>query len=283
MHNNGWLMAELFLSTDFLIYVAALLGAGAVAGLLAGVFGIGGGAVLVPVLYEFYRILEVPESIRLHVAVATSLGVIVPTSLRSFQGHYKKGAVDMALLKSWVPAVVVGVILASLVAAYISGQGLKAIFAVIATLVAIKMLMGKTSWKLGEDIPPYPMRGVFGVLIGFFSTLMGIGGGVMVNTVMTLYNRAIHQAVATASGVGVAISIPGVIGLIWAGWGAEGTPPLSIGFVNFLAVLIIIPVTIFMAPIGVNLAHRLEKRKLEIGFGVFLLIVAARFAYSVFH
>jgi uncharacterized membrane protein YfcA len=209
--------------------------------------------------------------------------VIVPTSLISFQGHRKKGAVDMALLKSWVPAVVAGVLMASLVAAYISGTGLKVIFVVIATLVAFKMLVGKTSWKLGEDLPPYPMRGVFGVLIGFFSTLMGIGGGVMVNTVMTLYNRTIHQSVATASGVGVAISIPGMLGMIWAGWNAVSTPPLSLGYVNVLAVLIIIPVTVFMAPIGVNLAHRLEKRKLEIGFGLFLLTVAARFLWSLMH
>lgn len=275
-------MAELGLPADFLIYVLALLGAGAVAGVMAGLFGIGGGAVLVPVLYEFYRLLDVPEAIRLHVAVATSLGVIVPTSLRSFRAHYKRGTVDMALLKSWVPTVIVGVLLASLVAAYISGQGLKIIFACIATLVAFKMLMGKTEWKLGEDVPPHPLRGLFGVMIGFFSTLMGIGGGILVNTVMTLYNRAIHQAVSTASGVGVAISVPGVLGMIWAGWGAAGTPPVSLGFVNLLAVFIIIPVSILAAPVGVNIAHALSRRRLEIAFGIFLLFVAARFIFSIF-
>ena len=272
---------DIIFSGEFLIYVVALLAAGAVAGLMAGIFGIGGGAVLVPVLYEFYRILEVPEDIRLHVAVATSLGVIIPTSLRSFQGHFRKGAVDVPLLRSWVPSVVGGVILASLVAAHISGEGLKIIFAASASLVALKMLLGKISWVLAKDVPGYPARGMIGGLIGFFSTLMGIGGGVMVNTVMTLCSRPIHQAVATASGVGVAISIPGVIGMIWAGWNAAGTPPLSLGFVNFLAVAIIIPVTIVMAPVGVNIAHALSRRKLEVGFGLFLLFVAARFIFSI--
>lgn len=266
---------------EMALFVLGLLIAAVVAGLLAGVFGIGGGAVLVPVLYEYFRILDVPEEIRVHVAVATSLGVIVPTSLRSFYGHYKKGAVDMALFKSWVPTVVLGVVFASLVAAYISSEGLKIIFAAIASLVALKMLFGKITWRLGDDVPQNPTRGIIGVIIGFFSTLMGIGGGVFTNTVMTLYGRSIHQAVATASGIGVAISVPGVLGMMWAGWGASGTPAFSVGFVNMLAVLIIIPVTIFMAPIGVNIAHALDKRKLEIGFGLFLLLVATRFVISI--
>lgn len=255
----------------------ALMGAGAVAGLLAGVFGIGGGAVLVPVLYQFLGILEVDEAVRMHISVGTSLAVIVPTSLRSYFSHKKRGAVDQELLRNywiWIP---VGVGLGALLAAFISANGLKAVFAVIALLVAFKMLFGKESWRLADDLPGTIGRSVAGVVIGFFSSLMGIGGGVMNNTFMTLYNRPIHQAVATSSGVGVLISIPGAIGYMAAGWGKEGLPDFSVGFVNLLAVALIIPITILIAPLGVRIAHALPRGVLSRGFGLFLIVVAIRF------
>lgn len=255
----------------------ALMGAGAVAGLLAGVFGIGGGAVLVPVLYQFLGILEVDEAVRMHLSVGTSLAVIVPTSIRSYLAHKKRGAVDQELLNSyliWVPA---GGALGALVAAFISANGLKGVFAVIALAVALKMLFGKDSWRLSDDLPGMAGRSIAGVVIGFFSSLMGIGGGVMNNTFMTLFNRPIHQAVATSSGVGVLISIPGTIGYIAAGWGREGLPDFSLGFVNLLAVLLIIPITILIAPLGVKIAHALPKTVLSRAFGAFLIIVAIRF------
>jgi uncharacterized membrane protein YfcA len=259
----------------------ALVASGAVAGLLAGVFGIGGGAVLVPVLYQFLTWLGVDESVRMHISVATSLGIIVPTSIRSFMAHKKRGAADLELLKSWLIPVPVGVVIASLVAAYVSGDGLKGIFAGIAVIVGLRMLFNRESWKIGNDIPGNPVRAICGVLIGFFSALMGIGGGVMNNTFMTLYGRPIHQAVATSSGTGVLISIPGVIGMMWAGWGEPNLPAFSLGYVNLLGVALIIPITTLAAPFGVKIAHALPRRYLEIFFGLFLLSVAARFAWSL--
>ncbi|WP_068316945.1 sulfite exporter TauE/SafE family protein [Polycladidibacter hongkongensis] len=261
--------------------VLALLVAGALAGFLAGLFGIGGGAVLVPVLIGVLGFAGVAPEHLMHVSVATSLGVIVPTSLRSFSAHKAKGAVDLALLKSWILPIPAGVLLASLVAAQISGDGLKGIFIAIAFCVALRMILGKSTRTLGADIPAGPLRAGIGVLIGFFSTLMGIGGGVMNNTFMTLYARPIHQAVATSSGVGVLISIPGALGMVWAGWGTPDLPPFSLGYVNLLAVAIIIPMSLWLAPIGARLAHALPKRKMEIGFGVFLLLVCLRFAFSL--
>ncbi|MHC5653961.1 sulfite exporter TauE/SafE family protein [Stappia sp. ICDLI1TA098] len=261
--------------------VFALVASGAVAGLLAGVFGIGGGAVLVPVLFQFLTWLGVDESVRMHVSVATSLGIIVPTSIRSFMAHKKRGAADLELLKSWIIPVPAGALVASLVAAHVSGDGLKGIFAGIAVVVGLRMLLNRDSWKLGNDIPGNPVRAICGMLIGFFSTLMGIGGGVMNNTFMTLFGRPIHQAVATSSGTGVLISIPGVLGMIWAGWGHPDLPNFSLGYVNLLGVALIIPITTFAAPFGVKIAHALPKRALEIFFGVFLLSVAARFAWSL--
>lgn len=259
----------------------ALVASGAVAGLLAGVFGIGGGAVLVPVLYQFLTWLGVDEAVRMHISVATSLGIIVPTSIRSFLAHKQRGAADLDLLKSWLIPVPAGAVVASLVAAYVSGDGLKGIFAGIAVIVGLRMLFNRESWKIGNDIPGNPVRAICGALIGFFSTLMGIGGGVMNNTFMTLFGRPIHQAVATSSGTGVLISIPGVIGMMWAGWGAAGLPAFSLGYVNILGVALIIPITTFAAPFGVKIAHALPRRYLEIFFGLFLLSVAARFAWSL--
>ncbi len=269
------------LTGEMLALFGALLASGLVAGFLAGLFGIGGGAVLVPVLYQFLTALNVDESVRMHVAVATSLGIIVPTSIRSFLAHKKRGAVDLALLKTWAIPVPLGGLIASIVAAYVSGDGLKGIFAVLALLFGLRMLFNRTHWRLGDEIPGFPVRPVCGALIGFFSTLMGIGGGVMNNTFMTLYGRPIHQAVATSSGTGLLISVPGTIGLIWAGWGAQHLPPFSAGYVNLLGVALIIPVTTFAAPFGVKVAHALPKRTMEIFFGLFLIVVSVRFFLSL--
>lgn len=263
-------------------FVIALLIAGVVAGFLAGLFGIGGGAVLVPVFYQVLTALGVDDVVRMHVAVGTSLAVIVPTSLQSFRKHHARGAVDMALLRSYAFAVPFGVICAALVAAWISGAGLRLIFACIALIIAFRLLLARDNWKLAGDIPTGPLRTFIGWLIGFLSTFMGIGGGVMNNTFMTAYGRAMHQAVATSSGVGVLISIPGVIGYIAVGLGADGLPPFSLGYVNLLAFALIIPTTILMAPLGVKAAHSLSKRQLEVGFGIFLLLVSLRFFISLY-
>ncbi len=267
---------------EILTFAGAVLAAGALSGILAGLFGIGGGAVLVPVFYQVMGLLGVDDGVRMHVAVGTSLAIIIPTSLRAFQAHHARGAVDMQLLKSFLIPVPLGVILASLIAASISSAQLRLIFALIAAAVAVRLIFNRETWRLGTTIPKYPWRGLIGVLIGLLSALMGIGGGVMNNTFMTLYGRPVHQAVATSSGVGVLIAIPGTIGYIWAGWGAPGLPFGSTGFVNWIAVALIVPVIVFVAPIGVRLAHAMSKRHLELAFGIFLLIVALRFIVSLF-
>ena len=158
---------------------------------------------------------------------------------------------------------------------------LRIIFAVFSLAIALKMLFGKDGWKLADDIPAGMGTNVAGWIIGFFSTFMGIGGGVFNNTFMTAFGRQIHQAVATSAGVGVLISIPGLFGYLWAGWGAANLPPFSFGYVNILMVMIIIPVTLVVAPFGVRIAHQLQKRQLEVGFGVFLILVSIRFFYSL--
>ena len=269
------------ITPELLLFAGLLILAGAVAGLLAGLFGIGGGAILVPVFYQIFGLAGVDDAVRMHLSVGTSLAIIIPTSLRSFAAHRRHGAVDMDLLKRWAIAVPLGAILASLVAAGASSAELRAIFAVIALMLAIRMIFLRNRFKLGTDLPGEPIRFLVGTVIGLLSGLMGIGGGVMNNVFMTSYGRPIHQAVATSAGVGVLISLPGLVGYIVAGWNEPGLPPFSTGYINWIAVGLIIPVTMVVAPLGARLAHALSKKHLEIGFGIFVLAVSIRFFWSL--
>jgi len=274
---------------DLIWLAVALLAAGALTGLLAGVFGVGGGAVAVPILYELFRLLSVPEEVRMPLCVGTSLAIIVPTSIRSFNAHRAKGAVDMSILKLWAGPVVLGVVLGSLIARFAPADLFKGVFVVVAGLSAIRLLFGKDTWRLGLDMPGKGVMLAYGGLIGVLSALMGIGGGQLSNLFMTFYNRPIHQAVATSSGLGILISVPGALGYIYAGWPhmAEHQsviafqPPLALGYVSLLGFLLFIPTSTWMAPVGARLAHRLSKRRLELAFGIFLLLVCARFAASL--
>lgn len=268
--------------SELLIFASALVIAGAAAGLLAGLFGVGGGAILVPVFYQVYGLLGVPDSVRTHVAVGTSLAVIVPTSIRSFSAHRRRGAVDMDILKSWAVWVPLGTILASVVAAHVSGAFLRVIFMALAMLIAFKMVFNREHWRFGTVMPRGPVNAVAGGTIGLLSGMMGVGGGTLSNLWMTLWNRTVHQSVATSSGVGVLISVPGLFGYVWAGWGASGLPPFSTGFINWITVALVIPVSLLVAPLGVRLAHAMTRRQLEVGFGAFLLVVSLRFLVSLF-
>ncbi len=267
--------------TELVYFALAIAAAGVVAGFLAGVFGIGGGAILVPVFYQVFGLLDVPDAVRMQLSLGTSLAIIVPTSIRSFLAHRKRGAVDIDLLKGWIVAVPLGSLLAAAIAGYVSGETLMGVFAVIAILMAIRMFFNRENWRIADDLPGNPMRWIAGLVIGVLSGLMGVGGGVINNIFMTSHGRTIHQAVATSSGLGVLISIPGLIGYIWAGWGAAGLPPFSTGFINWIAVILVIPLTLLVAPLGVRTAHALDRRKLEIGFGIFLTVTALRFFYGM--
>ncbi|MFC4173395.1 sulfite exporter TauE/SafE family protein [Microvirga sp. GCM10011540] len=267
----------------------ALLLAGALTGLLAGVFGVGGGAVAVPILYELFRLVGVPEEVRMPLCVGTSLAIIIPTSIRSFNAHRAKGAVDMSILRVWAVPVVVGVVMGSLVARHAPADLFKAVFVAVAGISAVRLLFGKDTWRLGLDMPGKAVMVVYGWVIGVLSALMGIGGGQLSNLFMTFYNRPIHQAVATSSGLGILISIPGAIGYVYAGWPRAAQfpdvvalqPPLALGYISLVGFLLFIPTSTWLAPVGARLAHRLSKRRLEVAFGLFLLLVCARFAASL--
>jgi uncharacterized protein len=273
-------MTDLPLS-ELLTFALYLSIAGIIAGVLAGLFGIGGGTVLVPAFYEVFGAVNVPDDVRMHLALGSSMAIVVSTSIRSFTSHLKRGTPDTVLLQSWRWAVPLGVLVAALIVSSISSFGLRFVFAIVSVIVGLKLLLNRESWRLGDHLPDNPVRFAVGSFIGLVSTLMGIGGGVLNNTFMTLFGRSMHQAVGTSAGVGVLIAIPGLLGYMWAGWGRVGLPPFSTGFVNWMTVLLIIPLTLIVTPYGVSLAHALSKKTLERAFGTYMLIVAVRFFWSL--
>lgn len=269
-----------FPAGELALIAIALAAAGAITGVLAGVFGVGGGAVIVPVLYELFRVLGVPEDVRMALCVGTSLAIIIPTSISSYKAHKARGTVDMNVLRAWAAPVVIGTILGALVARWAPPAVFKLVFVLVAGVNAIR-LIGNLNWKLGDDLPKGPLMRAYGFVIGILSALMGIGGGQIANMLMTFHGRPIHQAVSTSAGLGLLIALPGAIGYMIAGWGKIGLPPLSIGYVSILGLVLFAPVSIFTAPWGVKLAHAMSKRALEIAFGVFLAIVSLRFVVSL--
>jgi uncharacterized membrane protein YfcA len=266
---------------ELVLLVAALIVAGLVAGFLAGLLGIGGGGVLVPVLYEVFRILDVDPTIRMHMVLGTTLAIIAPTSLKSFAGHRAKGSVDLALLKRVAPWIVLGVVVGILTAKASSGTFLKWVWVISAGLVSLKMALGREDWRISDELPPRPWPEIAAGVIGFISTLMSIGGATFVVPLLTLYGRSILSAVATASGIGPLIALPGVIGFAWAGWGAPGLPPLSVGFVSLVGMAIVAPLSVYAAPYGVRLAHNIPRRWLELAFAAFLASVSIRFLIAL--
>ncbi|MGJ3231278.1 MAG: sulfite exporter TauE/SafE family protein [Oceanicaulis sp.] len=258
---------------EYLPFIAALLAVGAGAGLIAGLFGIGGGVVMVPAMYFVLSALGYDDT-AMHAAVGTSLAVIVVTSLRSVMAHAGRGAVDFQVIKAWAPWIVLGTFIGAAVADYAPGRALTALFGGVALLLSAQFFFGRPDWKLADDLPGLPLSGVLGAFIGTLSALMGIGGGVFGVTLMTVCGRAIHTAVATSAGFGVAIGLPGAVGYMIAGLDEAGRAPFSVGYVNFAGFACLAGAAVFLAPVGAALAHRLNAARLKQAFAIGLLIVA---------
>ena len=268
-------------SAELIVLAGVLLVAGALTGVLAGLFGVGGGALMVPVLFEAFGFLGVDDAARMPLAVGTSLAVIIPTSLRSYRAHLARGAVDSELLRRWAVPIVVGVLVGAVIARYASPIVMQLVFVVVAGVNAVKLISGTKRWDFASDLPTGWLLRIYGWVIGLLSSLMGIGGGQIANIIMTLHGRSIHQAVATSAGIGVLISIPGALGYVFAGWGRADLPPDAIGFVSLLGVILFVPTTVMTASLGVRLAHSLSRRALEMAFGIFLALVSLRFIFAI--
>jgi uncharacterized membrane protein YfcA len=272
---NNWYLPMFF---DLIL---PLLAAGALAGFLAGLLGIGGGVVTIPALFIALAGLDVPLEWRMHTSIATSLVIIVATNISSVYAHHKKQGVDWSIVKDWWLAIAVGAVLGTMFAKTLKTQELVYIFAGLAGLLALKMLLPVDRWKLGDALPCGIHRFSSPGLIGFFSAVMGIGGGSFSVPYMTLYGVPIHRAVGTASLAGLVISLAGGFGYLVGGLGVEGLPSTNIGFVNWPSALIVAVASVSLAPVGAKVAHMLPKKILSIAFGIFLILATIRLLTAV--
>lgn len=262
--------------TDYLVLAAAMLLTGAISGVLAGLLGIGGGIVIVPVMEAALAFLGVDEAIRMHVAVATSLATIIPTSIASARAHHRRHAVDLGLVRRWAIFVLAGALAGSVVATQVHSRVLSVVFASMAVIIAIKLILPLDGRTLTRDVPTVWSVNAIPFSIGGISSMMGIGGGTLSVATLTLFNQPIHRAVGTAALFGLLISLPGTFGFIVGGLGDPRVPPGNLGYVSLIGFALIAPTTYLAAPLGAAIAHGLSQRKLSLAFGLFLLLVSAR-------
>ena len=257
---------------ELLPLIALLLLTGAVAGVVAGLLGLGGGIVLVPVFFYVFTIAGYASDELMRVCLATSLATIIVTSARSVASHHKKGAVEWGILKAWAPGIAIGAVVGVWAVGGLESATLQLIFGVLGALIAGYFAFGRSDWTLAREMPKGILRAILSPGIGITSVLMGIGGGSLGVPLMTLSNVPIHRAVATAAGFGILIAVPSVIGFLLQN--PVETPPLTVGYVNLPAFLIVIAMTLVTAPLGARLAHALPVRPLRMIFAVFIFIMA---------
>ncbi len=264
---------------DWVALGAAMLATGCTAGVLAGLFGIGGGIVIVPVLEAVLGYVGVDAAIRMHVAVATSLATIIPTSIASARAHYRRGAVDVEIVRRWALFVLIGALLGAWTASAVHSRALAVVFATVSLFVAVRMVFFPELKQLTRTVPDDYRVATIPVLIGGISTMMGIGGGVLSVMTLRLFNQPIHRAVGTAALFGLVISLPGTAGFIVTGIGDARLPVGNLGYVSLLGFAFIAPTTVLFAPLGARIAHTFSERQLSMAFGGFLVIAAARLFY----
>ncbi len=262
--------------------LALLLVTGAIAGVLAGLLGVGGGIVLVLAFFYVFGALGFEGPQLMQMCLATSLATIIVTSVRSVLSHNKKGAVDWDILRTWAPGIVIGAALGMLTAASLRSGTLQMIFGILALIVGLYMAFGRSSWRIAQDMPIGAKRMGASPLLGFMSVLMGIGGGSFGVPFMSLHGVAIHRAVATAAGFGVLIAVPAVIGFLFVSIDPAMRPPFTIGAVNMVAFVVVIAMTLLTAPLGVKLAHAMDAGPLKKAFGVFMTLVALNMLRKAF-
>ncbi|MCW5730882.1 MAG: sulfite exporter TauE/SafE family protein [Alphaproteobacteria bacterium] len=262
---------------DAFLLLMATMATGAFAGFVAGLLGVGGGIVIVPVLYHLLEFVPMDPALRMHVAVGTSLATLIPTSIRSVGSHRKRGAVDDGLLHAWRIPLALGVLAGGALAGIVSRQALVGVFATVALVVSLHMAFGREGWRIGERLPDGLAGRAMAGVIGLLSTLMGIGGGTLGVPLLTLFGYPIHRAVGTGAGLGLIIGIPGTILFAAGGLGAgPALPAWSIGYVNLVGFLAIVPMTIWLAPYGVKAAHALSRAMLRRAFALFLGVTAIK-------
>ena len=266
---------------ELLVYFIGLLITGVIGGLIAGLFGVGGGIVIVPILFWIFTSLNFPNEILMHMAIGSSLATIIPTSISSARAHYHRGSIEIDIIKKWAPGILLGAIIGGLSGKYFSVNELKYLFASIAFLVALNMFF-KEPFRLGNNFPKSRLLNIImSSLIGLVSSLMGVGAGTLGVPALVALSVPIHKAIGTAAALGLFIAVPATLGLAFSGFNIPNRPPMSIGYVNLIAFFIMFPLTVFFAPVGVKLAHRINQRALKSIFGVFLIITSIKMLSSI--
>ena len=260
--------------SELALMLVFLLAIGAFAGVIAGMLGVGGGIVLVPAFYYAFATLGYDGPQLMQICLATSLATIIVTSIRSVLAHNRKGAVDWQILRTWAPGIVIGAFAGVLVATGLKTSMLQGIFGVLGMVVGLYLGFGRAGWHLAQTMPGPLGRAILSPLLGFLSVLMGIGGGSFGVPLMSLASVPIHRAVATASGFGVMIAVPSVAVFLFSPVVAEGRPPLTVGAVNLVALVVILAVSLQTTTYGVRLAHSMNPAPLKRFFGAFLIVVA---------
>jgi uncharacterized membrane protein YfcA len=266
---------------DYWPFVLGLMATGVVSGVAAGLLGIGGGAIIVPALSNALLLLGYDADVVQHVAVGTSLAIIIPTGIMSARAHHKRGALDMNVLKLWTPFIVAGTFIGGLMAGLFSGDVLRVVFAVMAFLIAANIVFAVQTKLMGHLHGSSLTHRISGFVVGYISSLMGIGGGSLTVPTLVAFGATMHAAVGTSAAIGVAIAISGTLGFIISGWGASNLPPFSLGYINILALVLVAVLAAVFAPLGAALAHRLNQQTLKYVFAIFLVLVGLNMLWKV--
>lgn len=273
-------MIELLIDNSTTILALAITGI--FAGILSGMLGVGGGIVIVPALYFLFQQFDVSAHSAMLIATATSLATIIPTSISSIRSHNKKGNVDFSLLKNWFLYVFIGVVIGSLLVTKINGNWLTVLFGLIASLSALNMLLRTGKSALVHTLPGKPGQSIMATGIGFFSSMIGIGGGTLSVPLLTAFNYPAHRAVGTAAAIGLLISLPGAFTMLMLGVTPEDAPLGTYGLVNVVGFVCIVPLTVLFAPLGVSIASKMDANKLKKTFAIVLLITGIRMLAQLF-
>lgn len=262
-------------------FVLGMLATGVVSGIAAGLLGIGGGAVIVPALSSALLWMGYDSDVVQHVAVGTSLAIIIPTGIMSARAHHKRGALDMDVFKLWAPFVVAGTFIGGLMAGWYSGDVLRVVFAVMAFVIAANIVFSFQTRLMGHLHSSKPTHRGAAFVVGYISSLMGVGGGSLTVPTLVAFGQTMHKAVGTSAAIGVAIALSGTLGFLISGWGVDDLPPLSIGYINIVALVLVGAMAAVCAPLGAALAHRMDQKTLKYVFAIFLVAVGLNMLWKV--
>lgn len=266
-------------SSDF-VYYGALIAAGLASGFAGGLFGIGGGLLRVPIFLYLFPTFGVDSDMVFHMAAGTSLALAIPTSITSAWKQHRSDNLDLAFLKTWIPALVVGVALGIVASTVSPTEVLKGLFLGLLVIMAGYVALPSRP-VIFEHVPSGPVRSVMAAVIGGVSTLLGLSGGVLTTPVLVACGTVIQRAVAISSAGSLAISLVAAAGMIWTGAGLPNRMPFSLGFIDLPAFAIMTPLVMLSAPLGVRIANRISARKLELFFTCLLLALAGDMAWDL--